>query len=495
MKKLLIAAGVLVLCIGGLLTLSLVRQGRDRRALAAYKAQMRAQGEWLAFEDAGYPFELETNADLKTFTNLASQLSRQSFDPGALDYMPYAGPGFMILSWKQPVPMVWPNLQRTHQTTWQALSADCDAIAPTLTALRAELEHPPSRFIWNYTNLLGPNLPRMPWVDLRRTAQTFAADTLVALHENDQGRVQTNLHVLTQTTQVCRDDILLVGCMIRVALAGLGLSVTAQAIPGEGWDEESLASLQRDWESVNIIDAVERAFQGERLFGVQLLAQLRQQAPTNTPNAMLAGFTGTGTSLGLKDRLLQRVESMYWRGHMDADELFYIQHHQRSLDVLRELQASNNWSALQERMQAQQDALDEVITSPLSRFQYAFSAVAIANVSRAAETTVRNETLRRIIITAIALKRFHLRYGYDPRNLDGLVPEFLGEVPVDPWSGKPFIYRLNYDGTTTLYSVGEDGVDDGGDCIPRRPTSRIDFWYGRDFVWPKVYTATNSAGE
>ena len=48
-----------------------------------------------------------------------------------------------------------------------------------------------------------------------------------------------------------------------------------------------------------------------------------------------------------------------------------------------------------------------------------------------------------------------------PANLAQLVPEYLKRVPIDPFSGKPIIYRLE-ESNWLLYSVGQDGVDDGG---------------------------------
>lgn len=51
--------------------------------------------------------------------------------------------------------------------------------------------------------------------------------------------------------------------------------------------------------------------------------------------------------------------------------------------------------------------------------------------------------------------------------------------------GEPLKYRLNPDGSFTLYSVGEDGQDDGGDVslLPDKTSSRI-LWNRKDFVWP-----------
>ena len=74
--------------------------------------------------------------------------------------------------------------------------------------------------------------------------------------------------------------------------------------------------------------------------------------------------------------------------------------------------------------------------------------------------------------------------GRPPPDLDALVPQFLSAVPRDLMSAQPLRYRLSSNGSFTVYSVGEDGQDDGGD--PNRPgvTDHFDLWQGRDAVWP-----------
>jgi hypothetical protein len=60
---------------------------------------------------------------------------------------------------------------------------------------------------------------------------------------------------------------------------------------------------------------------------------------------------------------------------------------------------------------------------------------------------------------------------------------------MDVMDGKPLRYRLNPDGTLLLYSVGEDGVDDGGDPTPGKSwTDSKCWWLARDAVWPMPAT-------
>ena len=51
--------------------------------------------------------------------------------------------------------------------------------------------------------------------------------------------------------------------------------------------------------------------------------------------------------------------------------------------------------------------------------------------------------------------------------------------------GKPLRYALNSDGTYVLYSVGDDGKDDGGDASPAAASKSTYWLQGRDWVWPQ----------
>jgi len=102
------------------------------------------------------------------------------------------------------------------------------------------------------------------------------------------------------------------------------------------------------------------------------------------------------------------------------------------------------------------------------------------------------ECSQRMTVTAIALKRFQLKHGNLPEKLADLSPEFLVSVPVDVVDGQPLHYRKNTDGTFVLYSVGENGVDDGGDSSSEKAATSSNFnWQNPralDWVWPQPAT-------
>jgi hypothetical protein len=64
-------------------------------------------------------------------------------------------------------------------------------------------------------------------------------------------------------------------------------------------------------------------------------------------------------------------------------------------------------------------------------------------------------------VAALACERYRQKEGTWPEKLTDLVPEYLPEVPTDPYDGKPLHFRRLADGLV-LYAVGPDGQDDGG---------------------------------
>jgi hypothetical protein len=77
------------------------------------------------------------------------------------------------------------------------------------------------------------------------------------------------------------------------------------------------------------------------------------------------------------------------------------------------------------------------------------------------ERSHTSELSLRAIQVLLAIQLFHGDHQRLPQNLSELTPHYLPALPLDPFSGQPFIYRPGAI-TFELYSVGPDRADDGG---------------------------------
>jgi hypothetical protein len=99
------------------------------------------------------------------------------------------------------------------------------------------------------------------------------------------------------------------------------------------------------------------------------------------------------------------------------------------------------------------------------------------SLNAARRKAARIETARNVVITAIALKRYELRHHQLPATLDELTPDLLKTVPIDCMDGEPLRYRSTGNDRFVLYSVGEDGKDDGGDPSLQKNIQSSNFYW------------------
>jgi len=85
---------------------------------------------------------------------------------------------------------------------------------------------------------------------------------------------------------------------------------------------------------------------------------------------------------------------------------------------------------------------------------------------------------------ACAIERYRLENMRIPERLDDLVPTYLAKIPCDPCDGHPMRYKLEDDGNAVIYSIGRNGIDDGGQFGVRKRNGAdvVDIDSG-DWIW------------
>lgn len=100
---------------------------------------------------------------------------------------------------------------------------------------------------------------------------------------------------------------------------------------------------------------------------------------------------------------------------------------------------------------------------------------------------------RRLAMAALAIERHRrVNAGHPPGDLQTLVPAFLPAVPIDPFSGKPLVYRVS-SGSYLLYSVDANRKDDGGELYGLGSLNPMPLPRARDFGVRVPLTPTRGA--
>jgi hypothetical protein len=87
----------------------------------------------------------------------------------------------------------------------------------------------------------------------------------------------------------------------------------------------------------------------------------------------------------------------------------------------------------------------------------------------------------RVARTALALERYYLAQGQPAESIDVLVPEYLDDVPKDPFDGQALRFR-RLDQGFVVYSIGEDLSDDGGKELDKEERRK-----NRDLPWDVTF--------
>jgi hypothetical protein len=83
------------------------------------------------------------------------------------------------------------------------------------------------------------------------------------------------------------------------------------------------------------------------------------------------------------------------------------------------------------------------------------------SAARSSQGFHRNQAWLRSAIAALAVERYRLAHGRWPDSLAALAPEFLSEIPTDPFDRQSLRFRRLSD-SVVIYSIGPDRIDNGG---------------------------------
>ena len=98
---------------------------------------------------------------------------------------------------------------------------------------------------------------------------------------------------------------------------------------------------------------------------------------------------------------------------------------------------------------------------------------AIVDLSvHAARNIAISDARARCASVSLAVERYRAQSGRVPRALSELVPAYFDAIPLDPFGAGPLRYVADAAGYT-VYSVGMNGKDDGGNIETVWPGPRI----------------------
>lgn len=491
--KIFIAIVVLVLVFTGVWVVTMHFQPASE--LEAYKQFLRAKGEKLELSQV-FPSPVPPESNSLDAVEEAFRLFGSGTED-VPDAMGMVAPGKAMVCWAQPEVRDF-----DFTNSWEEYAAKVAADRPAIESLAEVLVRPTLDFELDYRAGNALLLPHLPY--LKRAAQKLDAAAICDLHYHDTSAAATNILIMLALVQRNASEGLLISHLVRIAITAIAVAPTWELLQATNLTDAQLALVQKGWAKLDFLDDAEHAFVTERVWGMNLIEKLRAspadfEKSFGSASPMYVG-SGAASSGGTWEALTEKpryvIGEILWRSSWSySDELRQLKSESIILDALRTMQTNRSefyqadYAALMSRLSSlgiTNTGAAFISALKIPDFSGYFSGWGLESIIR---RVIRIESARRIVVTAIALKRFQLKHGKLPEMLNELTPEFLATVPIDPYDGKPLCYQPYSDGTYLLYSVGEDGKDEGGNpTIPATYKSTSLYWqneHALDWVWPQ----------
>jgi hypothetical protein len=469
------------------------------RALERYRAQLLANGEKLTIDDLLHEIKWVEENSVSVFQKTLPFLNEKS----SLDSNPPSGMR-MIAPGKAMVGSSTPNLRGSATNTWEELADELASEQEAFELWHQIRSHPSLDFHLDYHagfSLLLPHLSR-----LKQAAQRLSAAASYELHLGETEAAITNIGTMLAIVKGMHDEPLVISQLVRIAIANIAIAATWELLQSPGTTDAQLAEVQREWAELEFSRAAENALVMERAMMQELVRKMRS---STAEFAKVAGGWSGGSVRSSGGEwwdqagswaVLKGKETMWrfkWSGE---DELRALQGEQTIIESIRQAREESFKPALQRQatrlaqlgLKSKSDDEGPLFDTAKMDMRSLISQSALS-LQRIPYRLMTTEAARQIVLAAIALKRFELRHKKYPNDLAELVPEFLAAVPRDPVDGTPLKYRLRPDGTFLLYSVGEDGEDNGGDATSFLSSKTFPWQKGKDWVWPAAATAEEVA--
>jgi len=137
--------------------------------------------------------------------------------------------------------------------------------------------------------------------------------------------------------------------------------------------------------------------------------------------------------------------------------------------------------------QSMQQMNQENIVKALPMYRYFLIRYWTLALDRVCELAFHTKAMHEATLTVVALQRYKQQNSKFPAELDEVIEAgLLEKLPLDPYSNGSLVYRRT-DESFTLYSVGEDFVDDNGKVV-KDEKGNIQPWpeSGDAVFWPVI---------
>jgi len=333
--------------------------------------------------------------------------------------------------------------------TRKAISRLMEQNQTALQYFKSSLKYPESRYPLDFTQGFDMKLPHLAKV--KQAAQLGELIAIAGADQHDAGNACGGVVGAFTLGDSLKSEPLLISQLVRIACFSIGVNALEHVLNRMTLPPESLVQLNECLKGAEAFEAgsepMTRAVVGHRSSGLFYLnkpaaefEKLWQQNMANSGNDLPKDFN-------LKEQIAS----------LPAQRAYY----EESFNHLISLLQAPPPDSLSKRLKTADYFAARLSQARTNKF-YLCAMLMLDNGNGMTGKEVKSLANLRLAKAAVALERFRgTHQNAYPDSLAELAPEFLPQIPKDPYDGQPLRYHKTKTGYQ-LYSVGPNLRDDGG---------------------------------
>ena len=276
---------------------------------------------------------------------------------------------------------------------------------------------------------------------LRVSVQLLSLQALDGAERNQQEEAIRSIEAACRVAESLSNEPVLMSQLVRLGMYGEVLTTTERVVNRTALADKELVSLMQMLGQMHWRESMTRGLAAERCVLTDLFqrpfSQSRRIAPTVSTNVQ--------RFLPQALHLMRRLTGAHDGDHLAGLAITTAQIEASKLPITEVL--------------AEAEAVDRDIDQLPGLGGW--SRLLVIASARPLTIGIRTSSAANVARVALAVRRYQLHHGRLPEKLEDVAPTFIDAVPIDPFDGKPLRYKKLDEGFV-VYSVGENGVDDGG---------------------------------
>ena len=318
---------------------------------------------------------------------------------------------------------------------WRASERHLDINAGYLMGLTRTLERY-DRFYFpiEFSQGIEAELPHL--ASLRTATRMLCMRAMIYAKDGNFVDSVTDLELACKVAGSIREEPLLISQLVAIACVGVSTNALEKILFRYSFTDSQLRRLQAAYSENSLAGHMQQILIGERAFIVD---------SPKTEN-LLDWFKEQWSAYDPSDTSRIPTDDEYW----DLELLHMLEEYEHVIQLGDA--PSPEWRRLGE---AREDVIAE-----RPNHGYRASKLQVPALYRVYDAENRAVATERLATLAIAVRRYALERNRLPVTLRVLAPEYLEEIPIDPYSGEPIRIRRE-GGGIAIYCLGDDRDDDG----------------------------------